>query len=223
MKDETVQDIADAQIVDEPASNMPEPGSFAEKFLKLADLLDAFIKAHIIVAALLFPTPIKFSSQDNGGVGAIYRVWCLVFGIFLLVANLASIVALFSRMHLIDFAKVAFVVMAAWTSIIALIIVNQQKPLEAALFAIEEEAGQVRDESVMLIRAAQAGLKALNKKLYGEESKDHFQAVADLLKSVGPLAVLFLNKEQNMMRWGMAGMDFATKALKFAGKVFNQK
>jgi hypothetical protein len=220
-----MKDDAGVHIVDAEVTKSSGDGARENIFLKIADALDAFIKAHVILAALLFPTMLKGNSQDPQNQKdwtTFYRIWCLGFGIVLLLANVLSIVALLTRSNLLDFAKFCFVVVASWISIIALIIANQEKQLKAALFALEEEAGQIRDESVMLIRAGQAGLKSLNKRLYGEEINDHFQAATELLKSVGPLAVLFLNKEKNIFTWGMAGMNLTAKAFRYAQQLLKK-
>jgi hypothetical protein len=124
---------------------------------------------------------------------------------------------------LIQFAKALFVLVAWVLSISALVIVNNERLIGALLFAVEDEATQTRDESVMLIRAGQASLRSLNAKLQGEEKPDPMLTAKELVKSIGPLALLFLRKERDMLRWGMAGVNVAAKGIRFIQNLVQQK
>ena len=190
--------------------------------LMLADALGTIFKTHIVLAALLFPCRFKTAKQDEAKLSSTYHLWCLGCGGILLLVNILGIVILITRIQLVAFAKVGFVIVAWWISLIAVILVNHQHNLNALLFTVEEEAGQVRDESVMLIRAGYAGIKSLNRKIHDEQVSDRYSVATELFKSIGPLALMFINKEKNIFRWGKTGLGLAAKGMKFAEAFFKK-
>jgi hypothetical protein len=223
---ETVKYKSSPDVVEAKVEN-PENGAFGHFFdpiIQLGRILDLIIKAHILLAALLFPT--AWSKTDpadpDPGLSAFYRLWCLFLGCVLLLLHIAGIFALVTRSHLIDFAKVFFVMVAWSLSLIITVVVNHENTIGTLLFALENEATQTRDESVMLIRAGQAGLRSLNKKVTGDAAKNDVLTASELFKSVGPLALMFLNKERSLLKWFMAGINLAAKGSKFAPSFFKK-
>lgn len=216
-------DIVDAQTKREPT----EAEKFWGPLIHIVSIFELLIKSHILIAALLFPVAwIKDEEESDSGLSYSYRLWCLIFGLVVLVLNIlgiGTVIALLVRGQLIEFAKAYFVLLAWFVSIVALIVVNQQKHINALLFAIEDEATQSRDESVMLIRAGQAGIRSLNTRLYGEQSPSQFFTASELLKSIGPLALLFMNKERNLLKWGMVGANAAVKGIRFVNNLLHKK
>jgi hypothetical protein len=117
------------------------------------------------------------------------------------------LIALFTSLTLIEFAKVLFV-LGAWILIgLIYILVNHLRDVYYLLAVLEDDAIQGRDQSVMLIRAGQTALKAGNLRLYGQGEGEQFSFV-DLLKKIGPLAVLVTQKTNIK--------DIAIEALKLA-------
>jgi hypothetical protein len=207
--------------VDKPPEDFS--GKFFEPLVHLLNILLLIVKTHVLVAALLFPTDWAKKEVDPDELAALYRIWCLSLAGILLLLHILAVVALLTRFQLLDFAKVFFIAVAWLVTIVSLIVVNQQKNINALLFAIEDEAGHVRDESVMLIRAGQAGIRSLNKKVYGEDAPNQFLTASELFKSIGPLALMFLKHETSIFRWAPAGLSLAAKGLRFAQSLLSKK
>jgi len=222
---------------------------FIQNLLSIPELL---LKIHLLIGALLFPYSMRIPKAEYEGPTPPYQLWCLVCGCIILLINLfgvfvlvdflvlalkpvlkvlsnwqlflsepGSLLIAFSQVNYIQFAKAIFVFSAWIFSLMAIIVVNNERMIYALLFAVEEEASQTRDESVMLIRAGQAGLRGVNAKLWGEEKQ--IISPAELIRSIGPLALLFLNKERNILAWGMAGAKAVTKGIKFIQQLTKQK
>jgi phosphate starvation-inducible membrane PsiE len=194
--------------------------------IHVVNLVELIVKVHIILAALLFPQFFTNETSDQPEPSSSYKLWCLAFSGIIFLINFGAVFAIISYLvkgEMIQFAKAIFVFIAWTVSIFALIVVNHEKTINSLLFAVEEEALHTRDESVMLIRAGQAGLRSLSNKFYGEESPDQFFTASELIKSIGPLALLFLNKERNILRWGMVGAKVAAKGIRFMQDFARQK
>ncbi len=114
--------------------------------------------------------------------------------------------------------KVLFIFFTCWISFGAVLVFNQLKTIEAFLEAIEEEVGQARDESVMLLRAGQVSIKSLNDRLFGEEQNGH-DSITELLKTIGPLALMFIRQEKNIFFWGLSLVKLAKKGLTVAKRL----
>lgn len=229
---------------DSTQSSEHSGGIFA-LFFAIPDLI---IKVHLLIGALLFPYAFRMPKAEYEGPTPPYQLWCLVCGCIILAINLFGVFAVLDllffalkpvldvlgnwelvrhqpntllsaslQVNFIQLAKFSFVFLAWIFSLTAIIVVNNEKMISALLYAVEEEASQTRDESVMLIRAGQAGLRGMNAKLWGEEQ--HIVSPSDLIRSIGPLALLFFNKEKNLFAWGMAGAKAVAKGVKFLQQI----
>jgi hypothetical protein len=114
--------------------------------------------------------------------------------------------------------KVLFIFFTCWISFGAVLIFNQLKNITSFLEAIEEEVGQARDESVMLLRAGQVSIRSLNDRLFGEPEQGH-DSIAELLKTIGPLALMFMKQEKNIFFWGLSLVKIAQKGLSVAKRL----
>jgi hypothetical protein len=223
LSNESTPDIVDVEA-EKPTNQVAQ--DFWGPLVHIFTFVDLIVKIHILTAALLYPPGLSQSKEEQKATSISYRLWCLGFGCIILLFNLLTIFATINyllRGEIIQFAKAFFVLIAWMLSISALIVVIHEKSITALMFAVEDEATHGRDESVMLIRAGQAGLRSLNNKLYGLEGAQKTPTASELLRSIGPLALLFLNKERNILRWGMVGAKVATKGVRFVQHLLKQK
>jgi hypothetical protein len=176
------------------------------KSFNLAHLIGIVWSVHILVAALLFPRP--FLPTDNEiKKQNIYRLTSLIFGTLILFVNILAFVAMFTRSSWVDAAKVFFVFLT-WLSVgVVYILFNHLRDVYQLFAVLEDEAIQSRDQSVMLIRAGQAALKSGNSRLFAEA--DVQLSFSALVRKIGPLALLFLQKEKDVFNIALQ-----------AGKVF---
>lgn len=162
----------------------------------LANLIGIIWSIHILIAALIYPRPL-LPSAENSKKYQIYKLLSFLAGTLILFINVGAIIALFTRPSFLEAGKVLFIYLC-WLAIgIIYILFNHLVDIHLLFSALEEEAVQGRDQSVMLIRAGQAALKAGNTKLFGD--RDVQFSLSSLLKKIGPLALLFLRKEKNLL------------------------
>jgi len=172
----------------------------------LASIIGVIWSMHVLIAALLFPRPLLPTDEQTKGQN-IYRMTSLIFGTLILFINILSLVVMFTRPTWVDTAKVFFIFLTWLLVGTVYILFNHLRDIYQLFALLEEEAIQSRDQSVMLIRAGQAALKAGNRRLFAEA--DIQLSFTSLLKKIGPLALLFLQKEKNLFQMALE-----------AGKVF---
>jgi len=166
----------------------------------IADLIGGIWGTHILIAALLYPRPL-LPTETEIGKQLFYKIFSFSFGTLLMLIDITSIIAMFTRPTWIEAGKVVFVFLN-WLIIgVIYIVFNHLRDIYEVFSILEEEAIQGRDQSVMLIRAGQAALQAGNKKLLLEENVE--MSFYSLLNKVGPLAFLFLRKEKNIFQIGI--------------------
>ena len=171
--------------------------SFAPQPSPFTRLIGIIWSVHVLIAALLFPRSLLPSAEDERRA-AIYKITSLTFGTLILLINILSIIVMFTRPNLIDTAKVIFIFLT-WVMVGAIyILFNHLRDIYQLFASLEEEAIQSRDQSVMLIRAGQAALRSGNQRLFSQE--DVQLSMTSLLKKIGPLALLFLQKEKNFFQ-----------------------
>ena len=167
-----------------------EPGIL----LKVIGILWAI---HVLIAALLFPSFLLPSLDSDNPKDIqkekLYAAFRIFVGTFILFFNIFALIVLFTRSTLIDAAKVLFILMTWILVAFIYILFNHLRDIYLLLTILEDEAIQSRDQSVMLIRAGQTALKAGNMKLRGNRNSEPFSFV-DLLKKIGPLALLVMQK-----------------------------
>jgi hypothetical protein len=172
----------------------------------LLDLIGVVWSVHVLVAALLFPRPL-LPTNDEIEIQNIYRLTSLIFGTLILFVNMLAFLAMLTRSSWVDAAKVFFIFLT-WLSIgTVYILFNHLRDIYQIFALLEDEAIQSRDQSVMLIRAGQAALKSGNSRLFAEA--DVQLSFSSLVKRIGPLALLFLQKEKDIFNIALQ-----------AGKVF---
>lgn len=164
----------------------------------LSSLIGILWSIHVLIAALLYPHFLLPANNEpdekNIQKEKFYTGFRLFFGTFILFFNILCIIILFTRSTFIDAAKVLFVLITWLILGMIYILFNHLRGLYFVLSALEDDAIQSRDQSVMLIRAGQAALKAGNNKLYGAAQQAEQFSYISLLKKIGPLAMLVLNK-----------------------------
>jgi len=163
----------------------------------LLKVVRATWSTHVLIAILLYPRVLLPSPENEQPKDIekerIHIAFGLFFGTVILFFNIFSLVVLITRSTLIDAAKVFFI-LGTWMAVgIIYIIFNHLREIYYVLVLLEEEAIQSRDQSVMLLRAGQAALRAGTAKLQGQEAAESF-SFAYLLKKVGPLALLVMKK-----------------------------
>jgi len=162
----------------------------------VADFIGIVWSIHILTAALLFPRPLLPNDEEVKRQN-IYKVTSLLVGTLILFINILSIVVMVTRPTWIDAAKVFFIFLT-WLLVGAIyILFNHLRDIYQLFAALEEEAIQSRDQSVMLIRAGQAALKSGNRRLFAEADVQF--SFSSLLQKIGPLALLFLQKDKNFL------------------------
>ncbi len=166
----------------------------------LANLIGIIWSVHILIAALLYPRPL-LPADEELRKQQIFKLFSFFIGTLILFINIASLFVMLTRHSWVDAAKVFFIFFT-WALIgVIYITFNHLRDIYNLFSALEDEALQSRDQSVMLIRAGQAALQAGNRKLFPEEEIDF--SFSSLLRKIGPLALLFLRKEKNILHIGI--------------------
>lgn len=140
-------------------------------------------------------------------------------------AQLALIGVLFNVAVIACFALFANPTMAAKflllevmvvISAICFLVLRYQKDIMDVLEQLELLAELLRDQVFVEMATAREQMEHLRMRLVRDESLlKHSSALQDLIKSVGPIAMLFLQKETSAVRWGWAGLKVAQQAFAF--------
>jgi hypothetical protein len=151
--------------------------------------------AHVLIAILLYPRALlpNLEKEQPKDIQKerIHIAFGIFFGTVILFFNIFSFVVLITRSTLVDAAKVFFI-LGTWIMVgIIYILFNHLREIYYVLVLLEEEAIQSRDQSVMLIRAGQAALRAGTAKFDSQAEVEGF-SFAYMLKKVGPLALLVM-------------------------------
>jgi magnesium-transporting ATPase (P-type) len=162
----------------------------------LVNFIGTIWSVHILIAALLFPRSLLPTDEQIQRQN-VYKLTSLIFGTLILLVNILSLVVMFTRPTWVEAAKVFFIFLTWLTVGVIYILFNYLHDIYQLFALLEEEAIQGRDQSVMLIRAGQAALKAGNRKLLAQTDTEF--SFNSLLKKVGPLALLFLQKKKNLV------------------------
>lgn len=172
------------------------------------NLIGIVWSVHILIAALIYPSYLLPKDNDPDKLKG-YKITSLVFGTFLLLINILVIIVMFTRSTWLDTGKIVFIAFI-WLAVGTIyILFNHLNSIYQFLAVLEEEAIEGRDQSIMVIRAGQAALQAGNKRLFAEPEMETSFMV--LLKKFGPLALLFLQKEKNILQIALtAGKAFFT-------------
>lgn len=110
----------------------------------------------------------------------------------------------------LDVAKILFIYILIGTSLLLLgVFIYRQKILQL-LFELEELAEFGEDFARFYMPYAREELRALNAKLTRHKQDPTIPTSLELVKEFWPVIFMFFKKEQNLLRWGLAGV----KALK---------
>ncbi len=77
----------------------------------------------------------------------------------------------------------------------------------------EEVAYIVRDQAFVDLNMAREEMRRLRHKLRRDTDDEGYGHVNELLKMVSPLMMMFIQKEKNVLRWGMFGWKVAQNAM----------
>jgi hypothetical protein len=173
-----------------------------------------------ITAALLKPRFLDPNDNPEELHLKIEDLWTVTVGLILwaliIVAVVAIVFALAVQHDLLNFEKVVFVSMCLKFSLIAIIICNHQHFIVSQLDTVERDLWDARDNISLLLQGIKAMLHKFNDRVSGMTNEEVTKG-SDLLKSIGPIAMMLLSKERSMMRWGMAAADLTRKGLSYLG------
>ena len=133
-------------------------------------------------------------------------------GLIIVFVTIITLIALPTRPDPIDGAKVFFILLSFWFATAAWIVVNHHAYLISELERMEIKASEDRDHARTNIRTANKLLQDFNHKL-GHTTQEEVTSASQVLKSFGPLAMMFLKGERNIFKIGFAAAGVAGKAV----------
>jgi len=173
-----------------------------------------FILIPFILAALLKPRFLDANPREFELNIEINSAWSRVMGLIIICLTVLSFVALATRHTLLDAAKVLFVQFSISFAALAWIIVNSKESLETHLEMMELDAIDSRDHFLLMIRSMRHGINHVSERLRGATQQEVTTATA-VLRSLGPLSVMFLRGERNIFKIAFAAAGVAGKAASF--------
>lgn len=129
------------------------------------------------------------------------------------IVNLLVIVALCFFVSALVAGKIVVVEVMVVLSAICLAIFYYRKLIMSHLTDAEEIAYVVRDQAFVDLNMARQELRRLRHKLRRDTDDEGYGHVNELLKMVSPLVMMFVQKEKNILRWGMFGWKVAQNAM----------
>jgi hypothetical protein len=198
-------DQASGKLVELPATSEQKPVDFPV-WLALLLIFPFFI------AALIRPRFFDGEDMSDRFRIKVGDLWSRIIGLIIISLTVLSFVALATRSSPVDAAKVFFVQLSFAATLISWIIVNQQKPLAAQLELLEIDASNSRDELLILVRSIRQNIHSANTKVQSL-TQEELNSAGDVLKSFGPLAMMFLRGERNLFKIGFTAVNLAGKAL----------
>jgi hypothetical protein len=141
-------------------------------------------------------------------------IWSRVMGLIIVFVTIITLIALPTRPNPIDGAKVFFILLSFAFATCAWIVVNNRSYLQYELERMEVNASESRDEARTNIRTANKLLADFNRKI-GHTTQEEVTSAGQVLKSFGPLAMMFLKGERNIFKIGLAAAGVAGKAVTF--------
>jgi hypothetical protein len=196
----------------EAIPNEPNEGDAnAESEAKIPVPLVVLVLSPFILASLIKPRfldPELRPTEININVGSL---WSGVMGLIIIFVTIITLFALATRPNSVEEAKVFFILLSLIVATIAWIIVNHHSYLMWELETMEANASESRDQTRQMIRSTKSAMEQLNRKL-GSASEEEIVSASQVLKSVGPLAMMFLKGERNIFKIGIAAAGVANKA-----------
>jgi hypothetical protein len=169
-------------------------------------VLSPFILASLIKPRFLDPELQPTEIHINVG-----SLWSGVMGLIIIFVTIITVYALATRHNSVEEAKVFFILLSLVVATFAWIIVNHHSYLMWELETMEANASESRDQTRQIIRSAKGAMEQLNRKL-GSTTEEEIVSASQVLKSFGPLAMMFLQGERNIFKIGIAAAGVANKA-----------
>lgn len=149
------------------------------------------------------------------------RPWVILAGITLMIPIVAVVwidlmaePKLVVKNSLIYIAKIVFIYIALGAAGGCAAVLFNYRELIFTLRQTEELINVLRDEAVYQLESMRIMLEDVKRKLFPPE--DQVEAnVADLVKSALPVVMALINKEKNVLKWGMFGLKVAREAMDF--------
>lgn len=110
-------------------------------------------------------------------------------------------------------AKILLIEVMVVSALISLVIVLASRQIKHGLSQAEEIAHFASDQAFVELNTARETLAQIRRKLSREEQELASGAIPELLKTVGPFVMLFIQKEKSIFKWGMLGMKIAQNAM----------
>jgi hypothetical protein len=129
------------------------------------------------------------------------------------IVNGISILAVAIALNPILAGKIALIEVMLLFSVICLGIAIGHGKIMDLLAQAEEIAYLARDQAFVDLNIARDELAGLRRKLTREVDDQGYGGVSELLKTVSPLVMMFIQKEKNIFRWGMFGLKVAQNAM----------
>lgn len=131
----------------------------------------------------------------------------------LAVLNAVGIIALAIFVSPIFAGKVVLIEVMFGISAVCLGIVVGHGKIMTLLAQAEEIANLARDQAFVDLNMMRDELVRLRRKLSREVDADGHGAVNELLKTISPVVMMFVQKEKNIFRWGMFAWKVAQNAM----------
>lgn len=133
-----------------------------------------------------------------------------------LVLSIANLLMLFACGFFVNalFAgKVLVIEVMVGISVACLAVFKFQPKIMDELTHAEEIAYLAREQAFVDLNMARQELRRLRHTLRRDTDEEGYAHVNELLKMVSPLVMMFIQKEKNILRWGMFGWKVAQNAM----------
>ncbi|HEY9731752.1 MAG TPA: hypothetical protein V6C89_07560 [Drouetiella sp.] len=127
--------------------------------------------------------------------------------------NVLAIVALTIFVNPLFAGKVLLIEVMFALSAVCLGIVIGHGKIMTLLTQAEDIAYLARDQAFVDLNMAREELVRLRHKIRRDVDAEGYGHVNELLKMVSPLVMMFIQKEKNILRWGMFGWKVAQNAM----------
>lgn len=104
-------------------------------------------------------------------------------------------------------------------ALVCLIVWRNAPAWRESLAELEYECNVVRDETMMQATIARGQLVEIQERMRQRNEKAEIEVVGTLVRQAVPLLTMLMQRETNLMKWGMAG----AKLVKSAFEYFNSK
>jgi hypothetical protein len=129
------------------------------------------------------------------------------------ILNVLLIVALVIFVNPLFAGKIVLVEVMFALSAVCLVIVIGHGKIMTLLTQAEEIAYLARDQAFVDLNMVREELVRLRHKIRRDVDAEGYGHVNELLKMISPLTMMFIQKEKNILRWGMFGWKVAQNAM----------